>query len=92
MPVITLGNGQKVPTGTIGALLVNIETYDEVTASGGDLQTDEKIKELEEKFRAALAMLISSGLLALFEPREWIDGASSAGRRTVGELASEERV
>lgn len=68
-PVITLGNGQKVPTGTISALLVNIKTYDEVTASGGDLQTDEKIKELEEKFRAALPVLRSSGSLALFESR-----------------------
>lgn len=93
MPVITLGDGKKVPTGTIGALLINIKAYDEIIASrGGDSQADEKIKELEEKFKAALPVLRWSGMLELFEPREWIEGARSAGRKRVGELALEEGV
>lgn len=95
MPVITLGDGKKVPTGTIGALLININAYDKIIASrgsnnnSGDPQTDEKLDELEERFRAALPVLRWSGMLDLFEPREWIEGTRSAGRRRVGELALE---
>lgn len=91
MPVITLGNGKKVQTGTIGALLVNIKTYDELVASkGGDAtETEEKIKELEDRFRAAMPLLKMVGFLDLFTPEEWIAGSRSPGRRRVGELALE---
>lgn len=91
MPVITLGNGQKVPTGTIGALFMNIKTYDAVVANkDNDPQADEKLRELEGMFRAALPVMRRVGFFELFEPREWVQGARSAGRKRVGELAGEE--
>lgn len=55
MPVVTLPNGQKVQTGTVGALLVNIKSYDEIM---GKTPVDEKRKqELEEKMSASLQLL-----------------------------------
>lgn len=92
MPVITLTNGKKVQTGTFGALLVNIKTYDELIASkydNSDAEIEDKITELEDMFRAALPLMRSVGLLDLFTPEEWIAGARSVGRRRFGELALE---
>lgn len=90
MPVVKLANGQKVQTGTIGALLVNIKTYDEIVASkGGDASADEKLKELDDNFRAAMPLLKRVGFLDLFTPEEWIAGTRSPGRRRVGEIALE---
>jgi hypothetical protein len=55
MPVVTLPNGQKVQTGTVGALLVNIKSYDEIM---GKAPVDERRKqELEEKMSASLQLL-----------------------------------
>lgn len=90
MPVITLANGQKVQTGTIGALLVNIKTYDQIVAGqDGGADAEEKIKELENNFRAAMPLLKRVGFLDLFTPEEWIAGTRSPGRRRVGEIALE---
>ncbi|KJZ76021.1 hypothetical protein HIM_04477 [Hirsutella minnesotensis 3608] len=79
-PVVTLPSGQRVPTGTVGALLVNIKGYD---------QGDEQARAaLTPAIRAAIPVLKGVGLFDLFAPREWIDGGSP-GRRLVGELALE---
>lgn len=90
-PVITLPDGRKVQTGTVGALLVNIKSYDALVAST-DLATAEKqakVAELEESFKAAIPLVQNVGLFNLFEPAEWVAGERSAGRRRVGELALE---
>ncbi len=79
-PVITLPNGDKVPTGTVGALLVNIRAYD-----AGDA---EQRKTLEPAIRAAIPVLKNVGMFGLFAPDEWIKGGSP-GRALVGKLALE---
>lgn len=79
-PVVTLPNGDKVPTGTVGALLVNLRAYD-----AGD---DEQRKSLEPAIRAALPVLKNVGMFGLFPPEEWIRGGSP-GRALVGRLALE---
>ncbi|KAJ6002798.1 hypothetical protein N7451_005345 [Penicillium sp. IBT 35674x] len=77
-PVITLPDGRKVPTGTVGALLVNIKAYDE---------GDETIKaELEPAIQSAIPTLHKVGMFDLFAPEEWIS-SRSLGRSLVGRLA-----
>lgn len=90
MPVMTLADGRKVQTGTVGALLVNIKAYDNLVASkDSSADTEEMLKDLEDRFRAAMPLLRMVGLLELFPPEEWIAGSKSAGRKRVGELALE---
>ena len=91
MPVVSLPDGRKVQTGTVGALLVNIKTYDQlVRAISDDAKeqqlTKTQIQELEAKFKAALPVLKMVGMFDLFEPREWIENSPSPGRTRVGEL------
>lgn len=92
MPVITLPDGQKVQTGTVGALLVNIKKYDAMVESANSAPAQDKttlqteIEEMEQKFHAALPLLLRVGMFDLFAPDEWI-GGKSAGRTKVGELA-----
>ncbi|KAJ5813980.1 uncharacterized protein N7503_000730 [Penicillium pulvis] len=77
-PVITLPDGRKVPTGTVGALLVNIKAYDE---------GDETIKaELEPAIQSAIPTLHKVGMFDLFAPEEWTS-SRSLGRSLVGRLA-----
>ncbi|KAL7904949.1 hypothetical protein GGI35DRAFT_190675 [Trichoderma velutinum] len=80
-PVITLPGGQKVPTGTVGALLVNIKIY--------DASNDEERKSIEPAIRAAIPVLQRVGMFDLFKPQEWIQGGSP-GRALVGKLAIEQ--
>lgn len=81
-PVVTLPNGEKVPTGTVGALLVNIKAY--------DAATDPTEREaLEPAIRASIPVLQKVGMFDLFRPSEWISG-ESAGRALVGKIAMEE--
>lgn len=90
MPVITLADGSKVQTGKIGALLVNIKAYDKITSNQEEIDSfDDKIKDLEDKFKAALPLLKRVGLLDIFPPEEWIAGSASPGRKRVGELVLE---
>lgn len=77
-PVITLPDGRKVPTGTVGALLVNIKAYDE-----GD---KERRAELEPAIQAAIPTLVNVGMFDLFPPREWTS-ETSPGRSLVGKFA-----
>ncbi|KAK5996936.1 hypothetical protein PT974_02284 [Cladobotryum mycophilum] len=79
-PVVTLPNGQKLPTGTIGALLVNIKTYDE--------SDEEQRRALEPLIRSAIPVLKTVGIFGLFKPEEWITNGSP-GRAFVGRLALE---
>ncbi|EHK25854.1 uncharacterized protein TRIVIDRAFT_219615 [Trichoderma virens Gv29-8] len=79
-PVVTLPNGHKVPTGTVGALLVNIKTYDE--------SNDDQRKAIEPALRATIPVLQQVGMFDLFKPQEWIQGGSP-GRALVGKLAME---
>ncbi len=81
-PVVTLPNGDKLPTGTVGALLVNIKTYDAAT-------TREAREALEPAIRAAVPVLQKVGMFDLFRPAEWICG-ESPGRALVGRIAMEE--
>ncbi|KAI0543196.1 hypothetical protein GGR58DRAFT_13539 [Xylaria digitata] len=80
-PEITLPDGSKVQTGTVGALLANIRMYNEVYSVG---DTD-KIRALETSFKAALPLLDRVGLFDLFTPDEWLRG-DNEGRRAVGRL------
>lgn len=77
-PIITLPDGRKVPTGTVGALLVNIKAFDE--------GTEEQRVELEPAIRSAIPTLHKVGMFDLFTPDEWITDRSP-GRSLVGRLA-----
>jgi hypothetical protein len=79
-PIITLPNGEKVPTGTIGALLVNLKSYDH--------GTEEDRKALEPAIRAAVPLLKMVGMFDLFTPDEWSSGGGD-GRKLVGQVAKE---
>ncbi|KAI0404452.1 hypothetical protein F4802DRAFT_598149 [Xylaria palmicola] len=83
-PEITLPDGSKVQTGTVGALLVNIRSYNAAHAAGDTAKT----QALEASFRAALPLLDRVGLFGLFTPEEWIRG-DNEGRRAVGRLYQE---
>ncbi|KAF1842721.1 uncharacterized protein K460DRAFT_133460 [Cucurbitaria berberidis CBS 394.84] len=84
MPVVTLPDGQRVQTGTVGALIINIKLYDELM---GQSKVDQERKaELETMITASVPVLRMANIFSLFTPEEWIQG-SSAGRRFVGEFA-----
>lgn len=79
-PVVTLPNGDKLPTGTVGALLVNLRSY--------DTGTEEDRKALEPAIRAAVPVLKKVGMFDLFTPDEFCSGGGD-GRKLVGKLAKE---
>lgn len=81
-PIVTLPNGEKLPTGTVGALLVNIKAYD-----AGDESTR---AALEPVIRAAVPTLEKVGMFDLFTPDEWINNGGP-GRALVGQLALKDR-
>ncbi|KAJ8129251.1 hypothetical protein O1611_g4382 [Lasiodiplodia mahajangana] len=83
-PEITLPDGTKVQTGTVGALLINIRTYNAAHAAGDTAKT----QALESSFKAALPLLDRVGLFDLFTPDEWIQG-NNEGRKAVGRLYQE---
>lgn len=80
MPVITMPTGEKIPTGTMGALLFNIKAYD----GGNEVMR----AELEPKIQQALPALYKIGLFDLFSPEEWAS-AHSPGRSLVGRLVED---
>ncbi|KAK3186955.1 hypothetical protein K4F52_004399 [Lecanicillium sp. MT-2017a] len=81
-PVVTLPNGDKVPTGTVGALLLNIKAYDAATTAA-------ERAALEPAIRAAVPVLQQVGMFDLFRPAEWVSG-ESPGRALVGKVAMEQ--
>ncbi|KAI0388081.1 hypothetical protein F5Y04DRAFT_274933 [Hypomontagnella monticulosa] len=84
MPQITLADGTKVQTGTVGALLVNIRSYNEAHKAGDK----SKMAQLEEAMRATLPLLDRVGMFDLFRPEEWITG-DNEGRKAVGRMYQE---
>ncbi|KAF1939240.1 hypothetical protein EJ02DRAFT_457097 [Clathrospora elynae] len=85
MPTVILPDGQRVQTGTVGALIINIKLYDELL-SQSSVDDDERRAELEAMMAASLPVLKKAGMFDLFTPEDWMRG-SSPGRRFVGELA-----
>ncbi|KAI3337889.1 hypothetical protein F4824DRAFT_500136 [Ustulina deusta] len=83
-PEITLPDGSKVQTGTVGALLVNIRAYNAAHAASDTAKT----RVLEASFEVALPLLDKVGLFDLFAPDEWIQG-NNQGRKVVGQLYQE---
>ncbi|OTA80008.1 hypothetical protein M434DRAFT_381521 [Hypoxylon sp. CO27-5] len=81
MPQITLPDGSKVQTGTVGALLINIRAYNEAHQAGDK----DKMAALEEAMRATLPLLHKVGMFDLFRPEEWIAG-DNEGRKVVGKM------
>ncbi|XXG98891.1 hypothetical protein Hte_005222 [Hypoxylon texense] len=84
MPQITLPDGTKVQTGTVGALLINIRAYNEAYEAGNK----DKMGILEEAMRATLPLLDKVGMFDLFRPEEWIQG-DNEGRKAVGKMFQE---
>lgn len=79
-PIVTLPDGRKVPTGTVGALLANIKLYDESDAT--DRAT------LKEAIRSAIPTLYKVGMFDIFPPEDWMT-SRSPGRSIVKDLAEE---
>lgn len=79
-PIVTLPDGRKVPTGTVGALLVNIKAFDE--------SDDERRVEIATAIKSAIPTLHKVGMFDLFTPDEWAS-ESSPGRSLVGQFAKE---
>ncbi|KAI1460370.1 hypothetical protein F4805DRAFT_391422 [Annulohypoxylon moriforme] len=87
MPQITLPDGTKVQTGTMGALLINIRTYNEAYKAGDK----DKLSQLEEAMRVTLPLLDKVGMFDLFPPEEWIQG-DNEGRKVVGKLYQQSKL
>ncbi|WP_242112750.1 DUF7709 family protein [Luteimonas aquatica] len=77
LPVVRLRDGSPVQTGTVAAMLRNVERYN--LGERG---------EVERELRLAVPTLVKVGLFALFPPQEWIAGANP-GRALVGRAAAE---
>lgn len=62
MPVVTLPDGQKVQTGTVGALIINIKLYDELISQSN--VDNERKAELESMMAASLPVLKKASTLS----------------------------
>jgi hypothetical protein len=69
MPVVTLPDGSKIQTGTIGALLVNIREYDQIVA-GHEVDHSRK-EDMEEKMAASMPVLKKSDECLVFVLCGW---------------------
>lgn len=83
--------GERVPTGTVGTLLLNIREYDALVAKEGRTNEDERqLEELRAQMTLPIPFLKKVGLFDLFSAEEWANGSgakASPGRRLVGEAA-----
>jgi len=82
LPAVQLKDGSTVQTGTVAAMLKNIERFN----NGESKETDEATIELER----CVPVLIRVGLFQLFTPDEWINNnglPDNPGRQFVGRLA-----
>lgn len=59
MPMVVLPDGQRVPTGTVGALIINIRLYDQMMC-GPDVGIHWK-SELETRMAASVPVLNKAG-------------------------------
>ena len=75
LPAVQLKDGSTVQTGTVAAMLHNVELYN-AGARG----------EIENELALAVPTLIKVGLFELFDADEWIAGGNP-GRAYVGRLA-----
>ena len=84
LPAVQLKDGSSVQTGTVAAMLKNIERFN----SGENKEGDEARVELER----CVPVLIGVGLFQLFTPDEWINNngqKDNPGRQFVGRLAKQ---
>jgi hypothetical protein len=84
LPAIHLKDGSTVQTGTVAAMLKNIERFN----NGENKEGDEARCELER----CVPVLIRVGLFQLFAPDEWINSngqENNLGRHFVGRLAKQ---
>lgn len=77
LPAVELRDGSRVQTGTVAAMLHNIELY-----NAGERG------QVERELALAVPTLVKVGLFDLFAPDEWVRGGNP-GRRFVGERARE---
>ncbi|MFT4020894.1 MAG: hypothetical protein QM666_05175 [Acinetobacter sp.] len=75
LPTVKLKDGSQVQTGTVAAMLHNIQRYN--AGERGDV---------EQELILAIPTLFKVGLFDLFSVEEWIHG-ENAGRQFVGEQA-----
>lgn len=75
LPAVQLRDGSRVQTGTVAAMLQNVERYNRGERG-----------EVEIALSVAVPTLIKVGLFELFSPQEWMAG-DNPGRRFVGEQA-----
>jgi hypothetical protein len=84
LPAVQLKDGSSVQTGTVAAMLKNIERFN----NGENKEGDEARCELER----CVPVLIRVGLFELFLPDEWINNNAqqdNPGRQFVGRLAKQ---
>ena len=82
LPAIQLKDGSTVQTGTVAAMLKNIERF-----NAGECNVDD---EARRELERCVPVLLRVGLFQLFAPDEWIRSNGehdNPGRRFVGELA-----
>lgn len=75
LPSVKLSDGTAVQTGTVAAMLHNVNLY-----NNGERGA------VEDELRKAVPTLIKVGLFDLFLPKEWING-DNKGRKFIGEEA-----
>lgn len=77
LPVVRLQDGSTVQTGTVAAMLHNVERYNRGERG-----------QIEDELRLAVPTLVKVGLFALFPPQDWI-ASDNPGRSFVGRAAAE---
>jgi hypothetical protein len=75
LPRVQLQDGSMVHTGTVAAMLYNVQRYNQGQRGS-----------VERELELAVPTLFKVGLFELFTPQEWCD-ASNPGRGFVGECA-----
>jgi len=92
-PIVRLASGQRVPTGTVATLLLNIRTYDGLvaqkgTSRDGAAEIERQTAQVADEIKAAVPVLLKLGMFELFSVDEWSAGAHP-GRNLVGKFAKE---
>lgn len=65
LPGVTLKDGSRVQTGTVAAMVMNVELFNRGEDVGDELE-------------AAVPTLVNAGLFRLFSPEEWFAGDNRA--------------
>lgn len=103
LPAVTLPDGSKVQTGTVGALIQNIKVYDRVSAGErieGPCNSNWQVlirltiklglskSDIEGMMELAIPTLARIGFFDLFPVKEWM-ASNSEGRKFVGKRSEE---